>query len=158
MKNNEGGFTSSFGAIAAAAGSAIGLGNIWRFPYTAGANGGGAFLLLYIVFVFLIGVPIMMSELTIGRRSGQNAVGAFRVLSPRQRGWMLVGFWGVLTTFFIYSFYSVITGWTLDYVDSRRGERRLPRILQWFILADFLSDYLHGHHGGGDYDGGAEGD
>ena len=116
MKNNEGGFTSSFGAIAAAAGSAIGLGNIWRFPYTAGANGGGAFLLLYIVFVFLIGVPIMMSELTIGRRSGQNAVGAFRVLSPRQRGWMLVGFWGVLTTFFIYSFYSVITGWTLDYV------------------------------------------
>lgn len=116
MKNNEGGFTSSFGAIAAAAGSAIGLGNIWRFPYTAGANGGGAFLLLYIFFVFLIGVPIMMSELAMGRRTGQNAVGAFRTMSPRGKGWMFVGFWGILTTFFIYSFYSVITGWTLDYV------------------------------------------
>lgn len=116
MKNNEGGFTSNFGAIAAAAGSAIGLGNIWRFPYTAGVNGGGAFLLLYIFFVFLIGVPIMMSELAMGRRTGQNAVGAFRTMSPRGKGWMLVGFWGILTTFFIYSFYSVITGWTLDYV------------------------------------------
>lgn len=114
--SNQGGFTSSFGAIAAAAGSAIGLGNIWRFPYTAGANGGGAFLLMYFIFVFLIGVPIMMSELAIGRRSGQNAVGAFRMLSPRQKGWMLVGFWGIFTTFLIYSFYSVITGWTLDYV------------------------------------------
>lgn len=114
--NNQAGFTSNFGAIAAAAGSAIGLGNIWRFPYTVGENGGGAFLLLYIAFVFLLGVPIMMSELVIGRRSKQNAVRAFHVLAPRKRGWMFVGFWGILTTFLIYSFYSVVTGWTLDYV------------------------------------------
>lgn len=114
--NNQAGFTSNFGAIAAAAGSAIGLGNIWRFPYTVGENGGGAFLLLYIAFVFLLGVPIMMSELAIGRRSKQNAVSAFHVLAPQKRGWMFVGFWGILTTFLIYSFYSVVTGWTLDYV------------------------------------------
>lgn len=114
--NNQAGFTSNFGAIAAAAGSAIGLGNIWRFPYTVGENGGGAFLLLYIAFVFLLGVPIMMSELAIGRRSKQNAVSAFHVLAPKKRGWMFVGFWGILTTFLIYSFYSVVTGWTLDYV------------------------------------------
>ena len=116
LGKNQGGFTSSFGAIAAAAGSAIGLGNIWRFPYTVGQNGGGAFLLLYIAFVFLLGVPIMMSELALGRRSRQDAVGAFHVLAPRHRSWMFVGFWGVLTTFLIYSFYSVVTGWTLDYV------------------------------------------
>lgn len=116
INKNSGSFTSNFGAIAAAAGSAIGLGNIWRFPYTVGANGGGAFLLLYIIFVFLIGVPIMMSEFVIGRRSGQNAVGAFRTLSPKHKGWVTVGFLGVLTTFLIYSFYSTVTGWTLNYV------------------------------------------
>lgn len=115
-KTTTAGFTSNFGAIAAAAGSAIGLGNIWRFPYTVGQNGGGAFLLLYIAFVFLLGVPIMMSEFAIGRRTGQNAVGAFRALAPQKRGWVTVGIWGILTTLIIYSFYSVVTGWTLEYV------------------------------------------
>lgn len=115
-KSTTVGFTSNFGAIAAAAGSAIGLGNIWRFPYTVGQNGGGAFLILYIAFVFLLGVPIMMSEFAIGRRTGQNAVGAFRALAPRRKGWAFVGLWGVITTLIVYSFYSVVTGWTLEYV------------------------------------------
>lgn len=113
---NERGFTSNLGAIAAAAGSAIGLGNIWRFPYTVGQNGGGAFLLVYLVFVFLIGVPIMMSEFVIGRRSQRNTVGAFRTLGPQYRKWTFVGVLGILAAFLIYSFYSTVAGWTLNYV------------------------------------------
>ncbi len=74
-------FTSKFGIIAAAAGSAIGLGNIWRFPYIAGENGGGAFLILYLAFIFVIGIPVMMSELTIGRRAQLNAFGSFKKLA-----------------------------------------------------------------------------
>lgn len=116
LSKNTGGFTSNLGAIAAAAGSAIGLGNIWRFPYTVGQYGGGAFLLVYLLFVFLIGVPIMMSELSLGRRSGANAVASFRVLSPKRKGWAAVGIWGIITVFLIYSFYSTVTGWTLNYV------------------------------------------
>lgn len=120
--SNSRGFTSNFGAIAAAAGSAIGLGNIWRFPYTVGQNGGGAFLLVYLLFVFLIGVPIMMSEFVIGRRSQRNTVGAFRALGPQYRSWSLIGLLGILTAFFIYSFYSTVAGWTLHYVvTSCRG-------------------------------------
>lgn len=113
---NKGGFTSNFGAIAAAAGSAIGLGNIWRFPYTVGQNGGGAFLLIYLFFVFAMGIPILMSEFSIGRRSQSNAVRAFLILEPRQKAWSAVGIWGIITVFLIYSFYSVVTGWTLHYV------------------------------------------
>ena len=108
------GFTSNLGAIVAAAGSAIGLGNIWRFPYTLGQNGGGAFLLLYVVFVILLGLPVMMSEFVIGRRSQRNTVGAFRQLGYRR--WTFVGVLGILSAFLIYSFYSTVAGWTLNYV------------------------------------------
>ena len=107
-------FASKFGIIAAAAGSAVGLGNIWRFPYVAGENGGGAYLLIYIAFVILIGVPAMLSELIIGRRSKSNAVGSFRKLKPKTP-WYLVGVMGVLTGFLIFAFYSTVAGWTLHY-------------------------------------------
>ena len=110
------GFTSNLGAIVAAAGSAIGLGNIWRFPYTVGQNGGGAFLLLYILFVFFLGLPIMMSEFVIGRRLQRNTVGAFRQLGPQYRRWTFVGVLGIVAAFLIYSFYSTVAGWTLNYV------------------------------------------
>ena len=110
------GFTSNLGAIVAAAGSAIGLGNIWRFPYTVGQNGGGAFLLLYMLFVFFLGLPIMMSEFVIGRRSQRNTVGAFRQLGPQYRRWTFVGVLGIVAAFLIYSFYSTVAGWTLNYV------------------------------------------
>lgn len=116
LTKNKDGFTSNLGAIAAAAGSAIGLGNIWRFPYTVGQYGGGAFLFIYLLFVFLIGVPIMMSELTLGRRSGSNTVGAYRTLAPKRKGWAAVGIWGIITVFLIYAFYTTVTGWTLNYV------------------------------------------
>ncbi len=112
---SRGNWSSRFGFILAAAGSAIGLGNIWRFPYTAGENGGGAFVLLYLIFVLLIGIPVQLSELSMGRRTERNAVGAFKALAPKT-GWSAVGGLGVLSGFGILSFYSVIAGWTLGYI------------------------------------------
>ena len=85
-------FGSKLGVIAAAAGSAIGLGNIWRFPYVLGENGGGAFLLIYLLFVLSIGIPVMLSEFTIGRSAQRNPVGAFLKLAPG-KPWFLVGHW-----------------------------------------------------------------
>lgn len=108
-------FSSKFGIIAAAAGSAVGLGNIWKFPYVAGQNGGGAFMLIYLFFVLLIGVPVMMSEFAIGRKGQKNAYGSFSVIAPRTR-WNLIGFMGVVAAFFILAFYSAVAGWTLEYI------------------------------------------
>ncbi|PKP53304.1 MAG: sodium-dependent transporter [Bacteroidetes bacterium HGW-Bacteroidetes-1] len=108
-------FGSRIGVIAAAAGSAIGLGNIWRFPYVAGENGGGAFLLIYIGFIILIGAPVMLSEFVIGRKSQRNPVGAFRVLAPKTK-WPLVGYIGIAAAFTILAFYTTVAGWTLEYL------------------------------------------
>lgn len=108
-------FTSRFGIIAAAAGSAIGLGNIWKFPYITGKYGGAAFIILYLICIFLIGFPVMLSEFIIGRRTQKNAIGAFKSLSP-DKPWYLTGWAGVAAAFFILSFYSVVGGWTIDYV------------------------------------------
>ena len=113
-------FSSKFGVIAAAAGSAIGLGNIWRFPYVTGENGGAAFLLIYLAFVALVGIPVMMSEFVIGRSAQKNAVGSFKTLAPR-KPWFLVGMMGVAGAFVILAFYAVVAGWTLSYLfDSAR--------------------------------------
>ncbi|TNF41541.1 MAG: sodium-dependent transporter, partial [Bacteroidetes bacterium] len=108
-------FGSRLGVVAAAAGSAVGLGNIWRFPYVLGENGGGAFLIIYLVIMFAIGIPVMMSELVIGRRSQRNPVGAFRVLSPG-KPWYLVGMMGIISAFMILAFYTAVAGWTLEYI------------------------------------------
>lgn len=119
MKINEqatrDGFTSNFGILAAAAGSAIGLGNIWRFPYVVGESGGGAFLLVYLLFVLLLGVPVMLSEFVIGRRAGKNAFGAVKSLAPGT-WWPVIGIMGIVAAFVILAFYSTIAGWTLHYV------------------------------------------
>lgn len=115
VQTGRGNWNSRLGFILAAAGSAIGLGNIWRFPYTAGENGGGAFVLLYLIFVFLIGVPVLLAELSMGRASERSAVGAFKKLVP-SGWWPAVGGLGVITGFGILSFYSVIAGWTLQYL------------------------------------------
>jgi NSS family neurotransmitter:Na+ symporter len=111
----RGGFGSRLGFILAAAGSAVGLGNIWRFPTTVGANGGAAFVLLYLGCVFLICAPIMLAELALGRKAKKDPVGAFRVVHPRG-AWWLTGLIGVLAGVGILSFYSVIAGWTIAYV------------------------------------------
>jgi NSS family neurotransmitter:Na+ symporter len=103
------------GAILAAAGSAVGLGNIWRFPYETGQNGGAAFLVIYLVCVLLLGMPIMVSEFIIGRHSHCNTADAYQKLAPGTQ-WKWVGRLGVLSGFLILSFYSVVAGWTLDYL------------------------------------------
>ncbi len=104
---------SRIGFIMAAAGSAVGLGNIWRFPYTAGANGGSAFILIYLVFVFVIGLSVMTAEFAVGRRTSLAAVGAFKSYSNK---WTFVGVLGVLSAFFIMGFYPVVGGWALAYI------------------------------------------
>ena len=109
----RGSFGSKFGIIAAAAGSAIGLGNIWRFPYVAGENGGGAFLIIYLAIVLVIGLPMMLAEFSIGRYTKRNVFGAFKALKPKS-AWPLVGMLGVLTPLVIVIFYSVVSGWTMN--------------------------------------------
>ncbi|MBZ0264710.1 sodium-dependent transporter [bacterium] len=106
---------SKLGFVLAAAGSAIGLGNIWRFPYVLGENGGFAFLIIYVACVLLIGIPIMGAELAIGRASRRNPVGAFRELMPKS-AWFLVGVVGLITGVIILSYYSVVAGWTVAYL------------------------------------------
>ena len=124
----HGEWTSRLGFILAMAGSAVGLGNIWRFPYLAGENGGGAFVLVYLLFVFGIGLPIMMAEVLIGRRGRRNPITTMQLLGEEEAGtagWMAVGALGVITGFLILSFYSVIAGWTLAYiVESASGTFR----------------------------------
>jgi len=113
--DNRDSFSSKFGVIAAAAGSAVGLGNIWRFPLVTAQNGGGAFLLLYIGFIVGIGIPVMLSEFTIGRRAQLNAMGSFKRLAPKTP-WFLVGSLGIVTAFAILAFYSTVAGWTIEYL------------------------------------------
>jgi len=105
---------SRAGFILAAAGSAIGLGNIWRFPYITGLNGGAAFVVLYLFFVVLIGLPVLIAELTIGRNTKRNPIGAFKALAPKSL-WKLVGALGVFTGIATLSFYAVVAGWALGY-------------------------------------------
>jgi neurotransmitter:Na+ symporter, NSS family len=108
-------FSGKFGIIAATAGSAIGLGNIWRFPYVIGENGGGAFLIIYLALILGIGIPVMMSELIIGRNTLRNPIGAFMRLKPG-KPWFLIGVMGVAGAFTILAFYAAVAGWTLEYI------------------------------------------
>ena len=117
MNNNNNvreNFGSKIGAILAAAGSAVGLGNIWRFPIETGQNGGAAFIIIYVACVLLLGIPIMMSEFFIGRHTHTNTAGAYRKLAPGTP-WKWVGRLGVLSGFVILSYYSVVAGWTAEY-------------------------------------------
>lgn len=105
-------FGGRISAVLVAAGSAVGLGNIWRFPYIAGENGGGAFLLIYIGCILLMGLPLMVSEFSIGAATRKNAVGAYRMLDKR---WTGLGYLGVLSSALILGFYLVVAGWTAEY-------------------------------------------
>lgn len=113
MKQNQ--WTSRIGFLLATAGAAIGLGNLWKFPYLMGRNGGFFFLLAYLIFIVLLGLPVMMLEMSLGRYSGENAVASYRRVHPRAG---IVGFLGVLAAFIILSYYSVIGGWILKYFFS----------------------------------------
>ncbi|SHJ29143.1 neurotransmitter:Na+ symporter, NSS family [Dethiosulfatibacter aminovorans DSM 17477] len=109
---------SKIGFIMAAAGSAVGLGNIWKFPYTAGENGGGAFVFIYLIFIVLIGFSVMLTEFALGRRRQLAAVGAFK---SEDRRWTFVGIIGVLSGFLIMGFYPVVGGWALAYIFKVTG-------------------------------------
>jgi neurotransmitter:Na+ symporter, NSS family len=109
-------WSTRLGFILAAAGSAVGLGNIWKFPYITGQNGGGAFVLVYLGCILVVGVPIMMAELMIGRHTRRDAVGAFIALEGQRSPWQLAGWISIVAAFIILSYYSVVAGWTLDYV------------------------------------------
>ena len=108
-------FTGRIGIIAAVAGSAVGLGNIWKFPYITGVFGGGAFVLVYLICIAIIGLPVMLSEFTIGRKAQRNAVGSFKKLAPG-KPWFLTGVMGIAAAFMILAFYGVVAGWTLEYL------------------------------------------
>ena len=109
------GFKSNLGAITALAGSAIGLGNIWKFPYMAGVNGGGAFLIVYILFILGIGLPLMLSESLLGRHTQQNILGTYKTLAPGT-SWKLFGLLSIIGVSFILAFYGTISAWTLEYL------------------------------------------
>lgn len=108
-------FGSSFGILVAMAGSAVGLGNLWRFPYLVGTNGGAAFIILYLVLVFVLCLPLLYCEFVVGRRTQSNLVTAFSRYSPGSN-WSIVGILGLLGAFFILSFYPVVGGWSIDYI------------------------------------------
>ena len=114
-KNSRANFGSKLGVILATAGSAVGLGNVWRFPYMTGQNGGAAFIIIYIMCVFILGIPCMLNEFIIGRHSATNTARAYRKLS-NGTPWMLIGYFGVFTGFVITSYYAVVSGWCFQYI------------------------------------------
>ncbi|MCE2733060.1 MAG: sodium-dependent transporter [Cyclobacteriaceae bacterium] len=113
MNDNRGSFSSRLGFILAAAGSAVGLGNIWRFPYLAGQNGGAAFLFIYLLCIFLLCFPVMVGEIAIGRAAGSDAMGSYSKLGNKR--WGYLGLFGILAGIFILSFYNVVAGWAFGY-------------------------------------------
>ena len=113
-KTNRATFATRLGGIAAAVGSAVGFGNIWRFPYITGRDGGAAFLLIYVVAVLLLGIPMMIAEFSIGRSAHRNVVDAYRKAAPGTK-WHWVGGLGLLVAVLILGFYTVLSGWTLRY-------------------------------------------
>ncbi len=144
-------FGSRIGLIAATVGSAVGLGNIWRFPAEAQANGGAAFLIVYILCVAILGIPVMLAEFSLGRGTGCDAIGAFRKLAPGKK-WWLTGALAVLASYLILSFYMVVAGWTLEYFwQSLTGGLYAPvpgsensADPMQFTFRSHMSDYITG--------------
>lgn len=116
MQNQREHWSSHLGFILAAAGSAIGLGTLWKFPYVTGENGGGLFVFIYILCTFFIGIPVFIAEILLGRKAQRGAVGVFATFTHNSIGWKTIGWIGVASSFLIMSFYSVLAGWGLNYV------------------------------------------
>lgn len=115
-------FSTGMAVFFATLGSAVGLGNIWKFPYMTGMNGGGAFIIVYLIFVLLIGVPIMLSEFYLGRKTRSNVLGVFDKLKA-SKFWKVIGYFGLLSAMFIMFFYSTVAGWVYSYVfKALRGD------------------------------------
>lgn len=132
-------FATRLGVLATTVGSAVGLGNIWRFPYEAGTHGGGAFLICYLFFIFVIGVPLMCSEFAMGRSTRNNITGAYRTLS-NTKSWTWLGYLGIVASLMILSFYSVVAGWTLEYsAQSVTGGLKLATQAEYHAKFDVFS-------------------
>ncbi|NQU11467.1 sodium-dependent transporter [bacterium] len=116
MTQGRGHWRSRIGFVWAAAGSAVGLGNIWRFPYLAGENGGSMFIVVYLLCIVVLGLPIIIAEIMLGKTAQRDPVGVFRKLAGDRSSWQLVGFMGVLAAFVILSFYSVVAGWCINFI------------------------------------------
>ena len=128
----RGGFSSRIGFIAAAAGSAVGLGNIWGFPYEVGEGGGAAFVVIYLFFCFILCFPVMATEIAIGRKTQLNPVGAFNALGYNKWNW--IGKMGILAGVLILSFYNIIAGWAFGYI--------LEMVAGNFAIADEFGEYI----------------
>ena len=144
-------FGSKFGTLVAMAGSAVGLGNLWRFPYLVGENGGAAFITVYILLSFLICLPIFVSEFIIGRRGQKNAFAAFRDMSDGS-AWRWVGLFTVIVPLIVLSYYSVIGGWSVEYLIksltfsfSPSSENPNPQT-PFFASRSFTSCFLKNKH------------
>ena len=117
MSQHRDGFTSSFGVLVATLGSAVGLGNIWKFPYITGSNGGASFLLVYLLATLIVALPVMIAEIMLGRASRANAVTAFEMLAPKaQRFWSVIGYMGLVAAVLILAFYTGVAGWVFAYI------------------------------------------
>src|SRR4051812_4998627 len=110
---DRGNFSGRLGFILAATGSAIGLSNIWRFPYLAGQNGGAVFLFIYLLCIFIFCFPVMVGEIAIGRAAGRDAYGSYTKLGNKR--WGLLGLFGVISGVFILSYYNIVAGWAFGY-------------------------------------------
>ena len=148
------GFTSGLGVIVATLGSAVGLGNIWKFPYMVGENGGAAFIIVYLISTLLVGLPVMISEHMLGRTAKADAISTLQKLAPKKQPWWLIGAAGVLAAFVIMAFYTEVVGWILAYIVKSAsgkllttnpeitgsafaaviGSPWLSLILQWIVL------------------------
>lgn len=115
-------FGSRLGVVLATAGSAVGLGNVWRFPFMTGHNGGAAFILIYLGCILLLGIPGMISEFIVGRHSGANAARSYRRLAGG-KPWAVIGYMGVFTSMLILGFYAVVAGWCLQYLFASLSEQ-----------------------------------
>lgn len=139
---NRGSFASKLGVVLATAGSAVGLGNIWRFPYLTGENGGAAFILVYLVCVFILGIPGMVAEFIVGRHSASNAARAYRSLSKGE-GWGAIGYVGMVTSMLILGFYAVVAGWCMQYLfASIMGELKGDAQFVANYFQEFSSDLV----------------
>lgn len=139
-------WSSKLGFILATAGSAVGLGALWRFPYIAGTNGGGAFVLLYLLFTFLLGFPVFIAELIIGRKTQKSAVLAYSTLSNGSENWRGLGWLNFLTSLIILSFYGVVAGWVLSYVFMSIGNfshGKSPEEIQNVFTTLFKSPWIN---------------
>ena len=137
-------WSSQIGFILAAAGSAIGLGTLWKVPYVIGQNGGGLFVIIYFLCIFFIGVPVLIAELILGRKAQRAAVGTFATLSGNSGFWKSPGWLGVISSFLLMSYYSVVAGWGLNYVFMCLNQFYLNRtpqeVSQIFALLESSGD------------------